>query len=385
MKFVDDFVDYCQDFTGCPEIFLKWSAVLALSAVAGDTHIHRRGDWDVRPNLWVLLVGNSSSYKSAGLNAARRLLHVAAPHLLAAQEYSHESMIEDIAVNPHRVFYYDEAHSFFSMLESPYNKGKMKSAMMSLYGRVPLERKIKGKDGHGETHTITGAYVAWGGASTTVQLTEVLNGKTTDLLSGLFPRFIMVPYFGEEKSIEDPPPADTIKRQLLIRRLEELYKIKDREYTYTPEALAAKSKWLKPFNRRANSADPLISAFYRKMRDEHMHKLAMLSAFERESVIMTEDDVAEAAGLLWPVEKAWPSLIERLTEKEWDRDAKRVQDYIKREHKVDRTDIIRNVRGIKAQKLTAILQGFSQDNQIRIINEETKGRARTIIEWAADL
>lgn len=381
MRFIDDFVNYCQEFTGCPEVFLRWSALLALSAVAGDRHIHRRGDWDVRPNLWVLLIGNSSSYKSAGLNAARRLLQEACPGALAAQEYSHESMIEDLAINPHRVFYYDEAHSFFSMLESPYNKGKMKSAFMSLYGRVPIERKIKGKDGHGETHTITGAYVCWGGASTTVQLTEVLGGRTTDLLSGLFPRFLMVPYFGAEASIEDPPPANQEKRAALIKTLQTLASTGEREYTYTKEALEIKHQWLGRFNKRAIEADTLLSAFYRKMRDEHMHKVCMLSAFERGSVVMERIDMTNAINLLWPIEKGWPQLIERMTEKEWDRDADRVEDFIKKGVTIDRTDILRNVRGIRAQKLTAILSGLHQDKKIEIKEEATTGRTRSIITW----
>lgn len=303
---------------------------------------------------------------------------------MAAQEYSHEAMLEDLAENPHKVFYYDEAHSFFSMLESPYNKGKMKSAFMSLYGRVPIQRKIKGKDGHGETHTITGAYVCWGGASTPVQLTEVLGGKTTDLLSGLFPRFLMVPYFGPEKSIEDPPPADLSKRNSLISQLSSLSTMGEREYTYTPEALDVKHKWLSRFNKRAESSEMLLSAFYRKMRDEHFHKIAMLSAFERGVTVMEHQDVSNAIDLLWPIEKEWPALLERLTEKEWDRETNRVVEFIKKNGEVHRTDLLRGVRGIRAQKLSAILEGLLQDNQIRITKAGDSDKPTTLIRWLAN-
>lgn len=386
MKFIDDFVGYCRDFTGCPEIFLRWSALLALSAVAGDKHVHRRGDWDIRPNLWVLLIGNSSSYKSTGLNASRRLLAEASPGILASQEYSHEALLEDLAVNPHRAFYYDEAHSFFSMLESSYNKGKMKSAFMSLYNRIPLERKIKGKQGIGETHSISGAYVSWGGASTPFQLAETLEGKTTDLLSGLLPRFVIVPYFGSESCVEDPPPADTIKRSALVQRLKDLSLCGERSYTYNPEALKAKHSWLSQFNQRAQeSGDSLTAAFFRKMRDEHFHKISMLSAFERGSSVMSVEDIAESAGLLWIVEKEWPKLIERLTEKEWDRSANRIEEFIQKEQEVDRQDILRSIRGIKAQKLTAILQGLEQDRKIMLREEPTTGRPRQVITWQVSL
>ena len=149
MKFLDDFVDYCKEFTGCPEIFLRWSALLTLSAVAGSKHVLRRGDWDVKPNLWVLIVGNSSSYKSTGLASARRLLHEAAPEIMAASDGSYEAIIEDLAQYPHRLFVYDEAESYFKMLAQKYN-APLAPAMMSLYNGQPITRRIKGKDGKGK-------------------------------------------------------------------------------------------------------------------------------------------------------------------------------------------------------------------------------------------
>jgi hypothetical protein len=113
MKFADDFLSYCRDFTGSPEPFIRWTALLMLSSVAGQKHILRRGDWDVRPNLWVLLLGNSSSYKSVALSSGRRLLYEACPGILASQEYSHEALIEDIASYPHKLFIYDEGVCYF--------------------------------------------------------------------------------------------------------------------------------------------------------------------------------------------------------------------------------------------------------------------------------
>lgn len=383
MKFVDDFISYNRDFTGCPDLFLKWSALLALSAIAGYKHVHRRGNWDVRPNLWILILGNSSSYKSTGLSSARRLLHEVGSDILASQEYSHEALVEDIASNPHRLFIYDEAESYFKMLAQKYN-APMRSMMMSLYNNVPISRKIKGRDGKGETFTINHSYIAWGGASTPFQMAAHMNGSTTDLLSGLFPRFIMVPWFGEESTIEDPPPDNKEKRRKLVERLQSLSVVGEREYIYTQDALAAKHDWLSRFNKRAESADSLLSAFYRKMRDEHIHKVAMLSAFERGVHLMDRVDIVNAIEFLWPVEKEWKTLIERLTEREWDRDAGRVEAFIQKNQCVSRRDILLAVRGVRAQKLTAILSGLEQDNKIIIEQKhqtDLSGRPTVKINW----
>ena len=380
MKFADDFVSYCRDFTGSPEPFIRWTALLMLSAVAGERHVLRRGDWDVKPNLWVLLLGNSSSYKSVALNSGRRLIFEACEGIIASQEYSHEALIEDIASNPHKLFVYDEAESYFKMMAQTYN-APMRSMMMSLYSGVPVQRKIKGKDGKGETHTITNAYICWGGASTPYQISAHMNGSTTDFLSGMFPRFLLVPYFGPESQIEDPPPCDRMKRAALISRLKELSLMGEREYTYAPDALEAKHKWLMQFNKRAEGAELLLSAFYRKMRDEHFHKVSMICAFERNSSVISVSDVAETASMLWSVEKEWPTLLESLTEKEWDREANRVELYIKKIGIADRSDILNNVRGVKAQKLTAILTGLEQDRKIVVKNEDTGGRKKVSVRW----
>jgi len=383
MRFLEDFVAYCRDFTGTPDIFLKWSALFGLSAIAGYKHVHRRGNWDVRPHLWILLLGNSSSYKSTGLGTIRRLLHIVSPGILASQEYSHEALIEDVAENHHRVFIYDEAESYFKMLAQKYN-APMRSSMMQLYNNVPLRRQIKGPKGQGQTFTIDYSYVCWGGASTPVQIAAQLNG-TTDMLSGMIPRFLIVPYFGPETSVEDPPPDDPDKKHKLIQQLSDLAVCGEREYVYTPAALQIKHDWVARFNKREAQSENLLAAFYRKMRDEHVHKVAMLSAFERGSTDMDIVDIENAIELLWPIEKEWPNLIERITEKEWDRETKRVMEYLKSKagKEISRTDILRAVRGVKAQKLTAILDGLFQDNQITTRKETEGDRPTTFLKWVA--
>ena len=207
-----------------------------------------------------------------------------------------------------------------------------------------------------------------------------MNG-TTDLLSGLFPRFLIVSYFGKDRSIEDPPPASSKKRDRLVAALRGLANQGEREYAYSPEAATAKHKWLVDFDARMHKADPIMGAFYKKMRDDYFHKIAMLSAFERGSNAMSKDDVGEAIDLLWPIEAGWKESIERMTAREWDRDASRVEELIKERGELDRSDILQALRNIKAQKLTAILNGLYQDNKVQMDKSDTPGRPRSVIKW----
>lgn len=374
MKFIDDFVAYASEFTGCPKPFLEWSAILCLSVVAGRRHTLRRGDWDIHPNLWVMLLGQSSSYKSTGLAIARRLLREVIPDAILGQEYSSEKLLDDIAANPHRLFVYDEAETFFKMLTQSYNP-TLKSAVMTLWRDDWYVRKTKKAD-----VVIKDAYLCWGGASTPVQMTHQLNSKDSDLLSGMFPRFLLVPYFGSETSVKDPPPFDPSKRQALVAQLKNLVTLGEREYAYSTLALKMKSQWLDRFEVRRQDADSLLAAFFKKMKDEHFHKLAMLSAFERESSVIEPRDLEEVIPRLWQIEESLPDLLESMTSDEWSRKLERIEKYVKKQGECSRSDLMNKLR-LKGFHLEKLLQSLQLDGKIKRSKEATSTKPVEMIRW----
>lgn len=191
----------------------------------------------------------------------------------------------------------------------------------------------------------------------------------------------MVPQTEKGSTIPRPPPDNKMKFAMLRDRLAVLHAIKEREYSYSESAGLLFDKWHITITKRIDKAEPMIIPFYLKMRDIFIHKLCILSAFERNSSIISDSDLATAAGLLWPIEKGWQEVIAKFTEKEWDRETERVILFLRKREKCDRTEILRACRGIRGQKLTAILTGLQQDKQIIISEKQTEGRTRSIIEW----
>lgn len=389
MKFIDDFVEYHRDFTGCPETFVRWSGIYALSCVAGWGHVLRMGSWDPRPNLWVLLCGDSSVKKSTALNTAQSLISEIAPMILASQQYSEAALVADVSLEPHRCFFYDEAESFLKMLGEKYNQ-QMRSTLMMLYGGKVISRRIQGKEGKGEFHETktfkdgleVRPYLCWGGASTPSQIGQHLNGSTTDLISGFFPRIILVPQTEKGHTIPRPPPHDFAKYCALRETLTTLYQTKYREYHYSDAAGKLFDDWHTRITKRIQSVDPLLSAFYLKLRDIFMHKIAILSAFERGSSIIEDTDMENAIQMLWPIEKGWADILAKFTEKEWDRETIRVQRFIESRGSVTRAELLQGVGGIRAQKMTAILKGLQEDDLIKIKMEPSTMRPKTTISWA---
>lgn len=391
MKFIEDFVAYHKDFTGCPETFVRWSALYALSCVAGSGHFLRSGNWNHRPNLWILLSGDSSTYKSTALRTVRRMIADIDPSIQAAQQYSEAALIVDISENPHRCFFYDEAESYLKMLGEKFNQ-QMRSTFMTLFsGDDIIARRIQGKDGKGEYHETKVMrdgremlpYICWSGASTPYQVGSHLNGSTTDMLSGFFPRILLIPQLEKGFSIPRPPPHDMLKYISLRDRLSVLYAIKEREYKYSETAGAIHDQWYFRITKRIEKADSLLVPFYLKMREIYVNKIAILSAFERQSSIIEDEDISNSIEWLWPIEKSWADTLSKFTEKEWDRESKRVMDFVKDNLKVTRSDVLKGVKGIRAHKLTAILDGLSQDDLIKVKTDHASDKPKTSITWNA--
>lgn len=390
MKFLDDFVAYHKDFTGCPETFVRWSGLYALSCVAGTGHVLRMGTWNPKPNLWILLCGDSSVKKSTALDTAQRLITEIDPGILAAQQYSEPALIMDVSTNPHRCFFYDEAESFLKMLGEKFNQ-QMRSTLMTLYAGKVISRRIQGKEGKGEFHETQimhdgktfRPYLCWAGASTPAQVGQHLNGSTTELISGFFPRMILVPQTDKGFTIPRPPPDDAMKYAALREKLNSLYLVKDCEYKYSSDAGKIFDDWFLRITKRIESSDEIMKAFYLKLRDIFIHKIAILCAFERGSSIIEKDDIANAIQFLWPIEKGWSDILAKFSEKEWDRERERVKKFIQTRGNVTRSEVLQGVKGVMAQKLSAILDGLQQDDIIKVKTDRSCDKPKTVITWSA--
>lgn len=370
MKFLKDFEEYCYPMTGSPAVFVRWTALLMLSVVAGRKHYIRRADNRRCPNLWILILGLSSSYKSEPLRYASNLLYRVCSDAIGAQIFSFEKFLEDMDKNPHQVFIYDEASTAFHNFASPYNQG-LKAAWLTLYSGTPFKKIIKGATHMGETAFVENAYLCFGGASTPSQINEQLNGSTNDLLSGFFQRFTLVSYFGEERTVVRQPPADDARKQALIDKLQTLWDSPENEYVYSLEADALFQEWHGDIDKRMKLSEERLHSYYKKQRDEQFDRIAILSAFERGSRTIEVHDVENAIELLYPIEKSWPLILTKFTEKEWARDRERIIAFMKLNGDSTRREISRKLH-IEGGHLTAHLTGLKADDIINYLPKKSK-------------
>lgn len=390
MKFLDDFVDYHKDFTSCPETFVRWSGLYALSCVAGWRHVYRSGNWDYRPHLWILLVGESSAKKSTALSTAQKMVQEIDDTIIASQYYSTASLIIDMAENPHRCFFYQEADSSFRMMDEKTNLS-MRPEMMKLFDGKVTSKKIRGSEGKGEVYITEkrpgvngyigdykGPYVCWGAATTPGQVNAHLQGDTTHIESGFFPRILLVPQIEPTQLIPRPPADDKTKYKALVSRLMEYHRTLPTEYHYSDSAGDIFDKWYVSRIARMKTKEPIFHPFYLKMCEIHCHKLSILSALERFSSVIEDQDVEFAIQMLWQVEKAWPQMLGKFTESRAHKLEERIIAFIK-DNAPCTPSMIQKALHIEGPKLKLILDAAKSNGLLSIDPKPTGGRPALVI------
>lgn len=374
-RFTDDYLAYAKDFTDCPEVFLQWGALLSISSVLSRGVYVEIGSWNISPHLWLVLIGKSSSHKSTAISIAENLVEAIDPNRMAPHEFSSEAIIKSLSESPNRMFVFDEAKSFFDSMSKSYNEG-LKSLFTTLY-RKPTYTRTTLKHG---TICISGAYMPIGMATTPEWLRSSLQDAQEAALSGFLARFLMVPYVGEgNKPIARPKPHDIGKLLALKDRLSAIHRI-CRPYGYTSEADAYLEKWYEETTEREDSALPVLGPFFEHIKNEAIHKLAVIMAIDRGEDIINLDGLREACLALSYVEDQLPGLVMDLTDNKFERNRKKIAQYVQQVRKCKRETLADHLH-IHGDELSKHLSGLEADGFISISKVPTTKRPVTEIRW----
>jgi hypothetical protein len=373
--FTDKLIEYATPFTNCPPLFLNWAAKICLSVVAGRRCFMETGNGCIYPNIWVIILGPTSSHKSTALSIARRLLRNVMPDTLLPQEFSQEKVLEDISIQPHRLLVYDEASGFFAVVNQQINP-ILKSALMSLWHDDYYVRRTKKTE-----IVIQNPYLCFGGASTPQDLLTSFQNRYNSILSGFLPRFLLVPFFEKpDPSIPLPPPHNHSLFIELENELRSIAEFSFKPFYYSPQAKLGFEKWYARKVEESQSKEFVLHPFYGKIVDEHVHKLSMLSAIEHKRSVIQPEDFHSARLELMQVEHCWPELLQKFVQRPTDIDRERVLEAIKNSIELDRTALSHKIR-IYGKRLSYHLDGLLADDIISSSSIKTHGRTRTLITY----
>lgn len=374
-RFTEKYLQYTKEFTDCPDVFLMWGALLAISASLSRKVYIEIGAWNQSPNLWIVLIGKSSSHKSTAISRVEDLIESIDVDRLAPSEFSQEAIIDALSKNSTRLFIFDEAKSFFDSMGKKYNEG-LSSVLTTLY-RKPNYSRTTMKHG---TLNIQNAYLAMGMATTPEWLRSSLQNAEESAMSGFLSRFLMIPFSGEGNTpFPKPPPHDLLKFGALKDILRSYQRI-EQPFIYSPSADVAFMEWFSETTERENKALPILGAFFEHFKNEAIHKLSILLAIDRGERVISLEAFQEAVICLRYVENMMPSLIEDLTSDRIEQGRKKIKEFIRAKGMCRRETVASEVH-IHGEFLTRYLTGLEADGLIRTSKEKGKTKSITMLEW----
>jgi Protein of unknown function (DUF3987) len=374
-RFTEKYLEYAKEFTDCPDVFLMWGALLAISASLSRRVYVEIGAWNQSPNLWIVLIGKSSSHKSTAISRVEDLIESIDLDRLAPAEFSHEAIIDALSKNATRLFIFDEAKSFFDSMHKKYNEG-LNALLTTLY-RKPNYSRTTMKHG---TINIQNAYLAMGMATTPEWLRASLQDAEQSAMSGFLSRFLMIPYSETENTpYPKPPPHDLMKFGILKDMLRAFQRI-EQPFVYTSEADSAFNEWFTAITRRENKALPMLGGFFEHFKNEAIHKLSVIMAIDRGEREITLSAFEEAVTCLHYVEKMLPTLVQDLTDDKIERSRRKIVTYME-SHAVCSRETLANDVHIHGESLSRFLAGLEADGLIASTKRKTKTRTLTMIEW----
>lgn len=375
VRFTDEYLAYAKEFTDCPDVFLMWGALLAISASLSRSVYVEIGSWNIAPHLWIIVIGKSSSHKSTAISIVEDLIEIVDSSRSAPHEFSAEAIITSLSKSSNRLFIFDEAKGFFDMVGKKYNES-LKSLFTTLYRKPTYSRETLK---HGRLQ-ITNAYIPMGMATTPEWLRASLEDAEQSAMSGFLARFLMIPYAGNgNHPISRPPPHDPEKFKALAERLR-LFSYISQPFVYATDASTFMDEWYHAITKRENESLPVLGPFFEHIKNEAIHKLGMIFAVDRGEREISLGAIKDAILALSYIEDMLPSLVRDLTDNRADRDRRKVAEYIRSHSPCPRSELGDAVY-IHGKQLTEIITGLRLDNRINVIETQSGRRPITQLSW----
>lgn len=381
MSFLEEYQDYCSEFTDSPTVFHHRIGYSILSTVLGRKIYFWQGHRKIFPNLWLIIIAPSSFYrKSYSLGIAENILRQVQAKTdekyILPREFSHERFVEILADQPRGLLVAYEFKTFMSMMSRDYMVGTQ--SMITELFDCPEVYDRKTKVGEHEIHEpfiniLAATTIDWMKASV----------RDTDLTSGFLPRFLVVPFTGrKENPMAWQPEHSVEKMDKLVSKLVSFSRLAG-PCTIYADAKNYYAEWYKKFEHEW-SKPSVLSPFYARIQ-EYTKKLAILTCVDQTGTILVTKDHMETACRLADTYTRW---ITGIIEEDFtftDKNQKKVLEAIKSagDDGITRSELIAKTRLI-ARTMNPIIDMFVESRQVRRSVDITKtshGASRETITY----
>jgi len=263
LDFLSAYVEYAQEFCHAPGQFHRFAAMNALSTALGSRVRMAWGDNWIYPNLWLLLLAESSiSAKTTAMKISSRIMSQVPGMNMFPNEFSREGLVKLLEEHKSGTFLISEFSQFMGLTRAGYNEGVL-GFLTDIYDVPETYRRVLQK---GEFNLVRPC-VNILACSTP----DYMSANEDEWMSGFGPRFLLI---ADEATrfIPIPPPSDERKRNKLACFLRNAQTVRGIAVFEEPDMYAdwATRQW-KDLRRRPS----LERAWSARVRD-YVVKIAMI-------------------------------------------------------------------------------------------------------------
>ena len=358
---IADYMQYVTPLTEAPYQFHLMGGLMAISTILSNHVFIPFGEKKIYPNLYVILVGASStSRKSTSLDYSIGLISDIAEECIFPNEITPEAFKEELSNHAQGIFKVSEFGSLLAQFEKEYMRG-MKEFLTDIFDcPVKYERKLRGNK-----FVINNPCINIFGASDVTWISDKFKEK--DIRGGFLPRFIF--FIGEKSDRRISLPVDNPDRTLRFKVISKLGALKNiKGKIDLSEIKAEYDTWYNAHwdeLAEQNNAD-ILAPFYSRLAI-YCLKLAVLYHFsESTSLVLSKESLSKACHLVNYLKYKIAELLD--TELVFGRDMQnkaRVYKLIEKEPGIRRSKLLTNSH-LTARDLNIVIETLTQEEKIRI-------------------
>lgn len=212
---IDDYMEWAKEVTDAVPDFHEISCAMIMSALMATTlRLQRSRDQSVVPNLWALIIGETSlTRKTTAMDMAMDFIMDVDRDLLLASDATAEGLMSSLALRPKMVsiFYRDEVTGFFDAINRKEYMASLPEMMTKMYD-VPkyMLRKLR-KESFVVSEPI---FIFFGGGVPNKMYSLI---EESYFASGFIPRFLIMRGHQDTSQLRfgiDPPSTEKTNKRI---------------------------------------------------------------------------------------------------------------------------------------------------------------------------
>lgn len=323
-SFIDSYFSYIGE-TEAPMTFHRWAAITILGAWIGSDYCFRLGHFNIKPNIYCMLMGDAGSRKSTAIKIAARFIAKAGYRNVAADRSTKEKFLLDLAGiaddvvlgRDGKVVPLDLDSNLFSDLDTDptpetliaadeFNNfvGNGNIEFLSMLGGLwdhegPYKNKVK----NSKSVELMNPFVSILAGNTATGFS--LAFPIESIGQGIFSRILLVHGESTGKKITFPDAPSAHKESELIAQLHAIKHIANRQAGVSDKAKLL----LDAIYKGTGKLDDVRFESYHNRRFPHLIKLCLVLSAASLRATIEEEDVVRANTVLTHAEHGMPKAL----------------------------------------------------------------------------